>query len=82
MSDTRHLFSLLILILLDDSVHNARKSDLLNFVSNTTAKDAMHLSSQVYIALCKLANGLATTSVLGAHAGLWQLKKKGDNEAD
>ena len=76
LNDTDHMFSLLILVLLDDGVHKARKADLVNFVKDAKAKDAFHLSRQVYAALCQVANRLAGTSVLGAHAGLWQLKKE------
>jgi hypothetical protein len=76
LADTRHMFSLLILVLLEDSVHTARKTDLINFVSNSKAQNASQLSSEVYHSLCGVANTLARTSVLGAHAGLWQLKKE------
>jgi hypothetical protein len=74
LSDTRHMFSLLILVLLDDSVYTARKGDLSNFVRGTKAKSASQLSTEVYTSLCQVANRLAGTSVLGAHAGLWKIK--------
>jgi hypothetical protein len=77
LSDTRHMFSLLILVLLEDSVHTARKTDLVNFVRDTKAANASQLSSEVFKSLCDVANKLARTSVLGAHAELWKLKNEG-----
>lgn len=74
LHDTQHMVSLLILVLLDDSVHTARKGDLVNFVRGTKAKDARQLSTEVYNSVCEVANRLARTSVLGAHAGLWKIK--------
>jgi hypothetical protein len=76
LNDTNHMFSLLILVLLDDSVHKTRRADLINFVSDTKAKDAAHLSREVYASICQMANRIAGTSVLGAHAGLWKLKRE------
>jgi hypothetical protein len=76
LNDTNHMFSLLIFVLLDDSVYKTRKADLINFVSDTKAKDAAHLSREVYASLCQVANRIAGTSVLGAHAGLWKLKRE------
>ncbi len=74
LNDTQHMFSLLILVLLDDSVHTARKTDLINFVMSNKTQNASQLSSEVYNSLCNVANRLARTSVLGAHAYLWNLK--------
>ena len=74
LHDTQHMFSLLILVLLDDSVYMARKGDLVNFVRGSKARDASQLSSEVYNSLCEVANRLARTSVLGGHAGLWKIK--------
>jgi hypothetical protein len=70
------MFSLLILVLLEDSVYTARKTDLVNFVRDTKAANASQLSTEVYRSLCDVANRLARTSVLGAHAGLWKLKNE------
>jgi hypothetical protein len=75
LNDTQHMFSLLILVLLEDSVRIARKTDLVNFVGSSKAQNASQLSSEVYQSLCGVANRLARTSVLGAHAGLWKLKE-------
>ena len=74
LRDAQHMFSLLILVLLEDSVHNTRKADLVNFVGGSKAANASQLSSEVYRSLSDVANRLASTSVLGAHAGLWRLK--------
>ena len=74
LHDTQHMFSLLILVLLDESGYTARKGDLVNFVRGTKAKDASQLSTEVYHSLCEVATRLARASVLGAHAGLWKIK--------
>jgi len=74
MHDTEHMFSLLILVLLDDGVYATRKSDLLNFIRATKSRNASQLSTEVYNSLCGVANRIAGTSVLGAHAGLWKIK--------
>jgi hypothetical protein len=74
LSDTQHMFSLLILVFLEDSVHAARKADLVNFVKGSNAANASQLSGEVFASLSHVANRLARTSVLGAHAGLWKLK--------
>jgi hypothetical protein len=75
--NTRDMFSLLILVLLEDSVRTARKTDLVNFVTSSKAASASQLSTEVFASLCNVANRLARTSVLGAHAALWQLKNDG-----
>ena len=46
LHDTHHMFSLLIFVLLDDSVFTTRKGDLVNFVRGTKAKDANQLSQR------------------------------------
>jgi hypothetical protein len=74
LADTQHMFSLMILILLDDNVRVARKTDLINFVRSSKAQHATQLSLEVFRALRVLANGLARTSVFGAHAQLWHLR--------
>jgi hypothetical protein len=75
LNDTQHMFSLLILVLLDDSVRAARKTDLVNFVKNSRTTNASQLSNEVYTSLCNVANRLASTSVLGAHAALWNERR-------
>jgi hypothetical protein len=77
LNDTRDMFSLLILVLLEDSVRTARKTDLVNFVTGSKAANASQLSTEVFTSVSKVANRLARTSVLGAHAALWQLKNGG-----
>jgi len=76
LADTRHIFSLLTLVLLDDSVRIARKADLVNFVRSSKTQGADQLSSEVFNSLCDVSNRLARTSVLSAQVALWQLREK------
>lgn len=69
------LCSLLVLVLLDDGEHVARRADLVDLVLSAQVKRAVELSTEVSVALVSLANKLAPASVLGAQAALWQLRK-------
>jgi hypothetical protein len=76
LNDTNHLFSLVVLILLDPSVYESQKSGLISFVNSTSANNAALLSSSVFSSMTDLANRLAKTSVLGAHAALWKVRQE------
>ncbi len=68
------LCSLLVLVLLDDGEHAARRADLADLVLNAQAMRAVELSTEVSAALVDIASKLAPASVLGAQAALWRLR--------
>lgn len=70
------LTSLLVMVLLDESVYKAQRKGLIDFVKRTPAKDAHELSSKVHIAMSELgANTAKSSIVLGAPGFLWKLKQ-------
>ena len=75
MSESTHVSSLLVLVLLDDSVYRAQRAGLIDFAKTAPAKDAMELSSTAHAALSALAGKMSGSSVLGAHSYLWNVKK-------
>jgi hypothetical protein len=72
------LTSLLVMVLLDESVYKAQRKGLIDFVNRTPAEDAHELSSKVHIAMSDLASKIAKSEmVLGAPGFLWKLKQDG-----
>ena len=48
LNDTNRLFSLTVLILLDESVYEKQRDGLASFIRGTSANNAMTLSNQVF----------------------------------
>ena len=69
---------LLVMILLDESVYQAQRKGLIDYVKSVSAKDANDLSLKVFNAMSELAEKAAKTNiVLGAPGFLWKLKQEG-----
>jgi hypothetical protein len=76
LNDTQHIYSLMILVPLDDEVRDSQRKGLIDFVTRTPARDASELSTKAYASTCQLAGRLSGSSVLGAHAALWNARGK------
>jgi hypothetical protein len=78
-----HLNYYIVYLLLDDTTRENHKRDFQKWIRESDAKDAMSLSFRACKFLENMADRLAagdprnpsTSSVLGAHAMLWQYKK-------
>jgi hypothetical protein len=78
-----HLNYYMVYLLLDDTTREKHKQDLQKWIRESDANDASSLSFRAYKILEDMADRLAagdprnpsTSSVLGAHAMLWQYKK-------
>jgi hypothetical protein len=80
INESRALRSFAILILLHDKVYQTQKSGIIELVCGIKAKDAADLNTKVMLSFDELALRLASSSVGGAHASLWQLKQQLDKQ--
>jgi phosphodiesterase/alkaline phosphatase D-like protein len=76
LNEVTRVNALLILVLLEDDVYKAQRNGLIDFITNTSAKNALDLSTKVHASLRELAARLERSSVLGAHGHLWKLKQE------
>lgn len=78
-----NLRAYIIYLLLADEIRARHKEDFQKLIRESRAADAMALGNQVHGAIENLADGLAqgkpgeagTSSLLGTHALLWDVKK-------
>jgi hypothetical protein len=78
-----HLNYYIVYLLLNDATREKHKQDFEKLIRETDANDASSLSLKAYNALEGMADRLAagdpnipsTSSVLGAHAMIWECKK-------
>lgn len=67
-----HLRNYIVYLLLDDSIRNDHKAKFGQWIQQSDARDAMHLSLQAGNVVENMADSLAAGgSTLGAHAILW-----------
>ena len=80
VKERNHLTILMLRILLDEKTYHNRREGLKNLVSGMDANNAMELSTKVMLSAQRLANQVASGTVLTAHALLWEMKKgSGEN---
>lgn len=78
-----HLEAYVLYLLLADDIRARHKDDFLRWLREVQAPNALALSHQAHAAVDRMAEGLAqgtpgqpaTSSILGTHALLWNLKK-------
>ena len=82
MKIDRALRNLIVMILLDEQTYQKQKQGMRGLVASIEAKDALDLSTRVFLSVGQFANQLAESgSSLAGHAMLWQAKKKQASEA-
>jgi hypothetical protein len=74
LRENRALANYVLLILLDDGVHDVQRNSLAEFVRTTEARNAADLKISVSLATTRLAEKLSDTG-LGVAGLLWKLKK-------
>jgi hypothetical protein len=76
------LRNLIVMILLDEQTYQNQKQRMRDLVASIKAKDALDLSTRVFLSVGQFANQLAESgSSLASHEMLWQTKKEQESEA-
>jgi hypothetical protein len=72
--ESRQLANLVVLILLDQKVHDAQRAGLIDFVTNSKTKNAADLGRAVNLAMGKVAMQMSGNT-LGVAALLWNTRR-------
>jgi len=74
--EVNHLITFTLFVLTDESVYQAQRDGLRQFISSTTASNAVELATKVRTSTTQLADRLADKITLGCHAAIWNLRQK------
>ncbi len=69
-----HLCDYAVLLLLSDEIRQEQRAKFIRWVHEDRAENAMALSSDAVFAVERVADGLASSAGLAAHAALWKEK--------